>query len=161
MADSLNTSSQPESTLADRPSPFDPPGLAIEIEEAKLRALGAKELIDTWQAIGVLSEVLGGLMCQPRFFDERDKLKCNAAGEILEAVDAWLSRVSWAIVCIADSSKSKSADDTETLQWLILQDLAKGCEDLSSFSANAARAAADASVVRRSSAQQKSSCVKP
>lgn len=123
--------------------PLAPRGsLTCSIDMKALRKLDMKGLHDLRDVIHTMAEVLGGILCQPRFSMD-DENRYNGAGELLENILEFLNGYEQAAVNVATAAEPSASRDVEWRHWTILGFEADMSDDLAEFAVHAAQAVRD------------------
>lgn len=114
--------------------------LSHEIDMAALNGMSMKELRDFRSVVHILSEMLDGFTCQPRFWSDSNKNYQNRAGELLTSLADLMSAYEQATFDVALAAKPTAPDEVEWRNWTVLGYQADVSDDPASFAVLAAEA---------------------
>ncbi len=150
------TASSPFSFPAPPRDPLAPnASLVFAIDMDQLRKMTGRELGDLRETLHCISNVVTGLMCQPRFESETNGY--NAPGAALVRLGEYLDTYEQAVVNVAAAYEPATEADALDRAWAVLSFEADMRESLPAFSALAAGAVRDVAAAFRRGRSARSS----
>jgi len=115
--------------------------MTITVDMTRFAALSMFELFSLRRSIHEVNDHLCAILCQPKFTGEDDNY--NAAGMLLENVQAWIEAYEQGLVNVATAARPSNTQEAEWRAWLLLSFEAECTDDLATLGVVAAQAVKD------------------
>lgn len=119
-----------------------PASLSCTVDMQAIRKLDTKGMHDARGVLHIMSEIMAGFLCQPRFSREDSNIY-NDAGDLIDAILCFVNEYEEAIVHAAREAKPATHAAVELRHWTILGFEADMRDDLADFAVHAAEAVRD------------------
>jgi hypothetical protein len=112
------------------------------IPMARLEGLTISELSGLRDALHTISDVLSGLLCQPKFSDTNEN-RFNGAGTVLDGILSQISGAEESVINFLRSSQAGSETEAEDRAWALIGFEADMRDDLSDFAVLSVKSVGD------------------